>query len=381
MSMIEIARNNFIQFEVILRKALPGVELPTNLVDLMLATMKDSERDRMNDMSFVKPKIDAINKSTLKSVVKLLPFAPDRIDYMMDEGRCCAIEFDSGLFTPCCKSCVEGKKYCKGHVEKPTPFGDYAERLVAWNEGLGVGTLEFEVEGKKYTEVTYGEYLLDKKIAPEQVKQGIKDAGLMLRISPHDLQVRPKVKKVRGRPTEKKAQAVTLDGEEEPEVEEETSPVVAEEKPKRVRLTPEEKAAKQAAEEAEKAAKKEKREAEKKIIAERKAEAEVAKAKQQAEKLQAKLEAAKAKAEAKENGVKSKPKAANPVRARSPSPEPPPLGTSLDAVYYDGDLDELTESEDQETGDKFWMDDEKNVYNASKKKIGIVNDDGNLEMF
>ncbi len=368
MSMIEIARNNFIQFEVILRKALPNVEFPTNLVDLMLATMNESERDRMNIVSITKPKIDAINKSTLKSIVKLLPFMPDRIDYMIDQGRCCAIEYDSGLFTPCCKACAEGNKYCKGHVEKPTHFGDYADRVVAWNEGLGVGTLEFEVEGKKYVEATYGEYLLDKKIAPEQVKQGIKDAGITLKLNPVDMQVRPKTKKVRGRPSEKKVQAVTLDGDEA-EVEEEPVPEVVVEKPKRTKLTPEEKAAKEAAEAAEKAVKKEQREAQKKVVAERKAQEEIVKAKLQADKAAAKAKAAAEKAEAKAKGLK--PKVENPVK---------PLGTSLDADYYEGDLDELTESEDPTTGTKFWLDDERNVYNANKKKIGTVDEEGELTM-
>jgi hypothetical protein len=365
--------NALTEFETILRKALPGVELPSNLVELLLATMKESERDRLNDFSFVKPKIDAINKSTLKSVVKLLPFMPDRVDYMIDQGRCCAIEYDSGLFTPCCKACSDGQKYCKGHVEKPTAFGDFAERVEVWNDGLGVGTLEFEVEGKKYVESTYGEYLMDKKIAPEHVRQAIKDAGIALKLHPHDMQVRIKTKKVRGRPSEKKVQAVSLEGEEAAE-EEPTAPV-AEEKPKRVKLTPEEKAAKEAAEEVEKASKKEKREAERKVIAERKAEEEVQKARVQAEKAAKKAEEAAQKAADKAAGLKTKPKpkAANPVKA--------PIGTSLDSVYYDGELDELTESEDPSTGNKFWLDDGRNVYDASKKKIGTVDEEGELTIF
>jgi hypothetical protein len=358
------------EFETILRKALPGVELPSNLVELLLATMKDSERDRLNEFSFVKPTIDLINKSTLKKTVKMLPFMPDRINYMIDQGRCCAIEYDSGLFTPCCKECDDGQKHCEGHVEKPSPFGDYEARLASWNEGLGVGTLEFEYEGKKYVETTYGEYLMDKKIAPEHVRQALKDAGIAVRLHPHDLQVRPKTKKVRGRPSEKKVQVVSLDGEE---AEEEVAPEpVVVEKPKRVKRTPEEKAAKEAAEEAEKAAKKEKREEQKKVVAERKAQEEIEKAQKAAEKAAKKAEEAAQKVADKAAGIKTKPKpkVANPV----------PIGTSLDAVYYDGDLDELTESEDPETGNQFWLDDARNVYDASKKKIGTVNDKGELEL-
>ena len=350
MSAVQI--NALTEFETILRKALPGVELPSNLVELMLATMKDVERDRLNDFSFAKPKIDAINKSTLKTVVKLLPFMPDRIDYMIDQGRCGAIEFDSGLFLPCCKACADGSKFCKGHVEKPSHFGDFAERCEKWNEGLGVGTLEFAVDDDTKTEITYGEYLLKKQVTPEQVKQAIKDAGLCIRLHPHDLQVRAKQKKARGRPSEKKVQAVSLEGDE-PAVE-----TAAEEKPKttRVKLTDEEKALKKAQEDAEKAEKKEKREAERKSLAERRA-----------------LEAA-AKAEAKAAGAKPKPK----PKPASPKGPPPPIGTSMDAVYYQGELDELTESEDPTTGDKFWLDEERNVYDASKKKVGTINDDGEL---
>ncbi len=369
------------QFETILRKALPNVELPSNLSELMLAAMKDIDRDSRNDFSFVKPTIDVINKSSLKTVVKLLPFMPDRINYMIDQERCCAIEYDSGLFTPCCKACVKDNKYCKGHAEKPTPFGDYAERLVAWNDGQGVGTLEYEVEGKKYVESTYGEYLLDKKIAPEQVKQALKDAGIGLRLNTHDMQVRPKTKKVRGRPSEKKVQAVSLDGEEESAEEVVEAAPVVEEKPKRTKLTPEEKAAKEAAEAKEKAEKKEKREAEKKVIAERKAEEEIIKAKEKAEKLAKKAEDAAKKAAEKAAGSKPKPKAANPVRGTSPTVEPPPLGTPLDAVFYDGDLDDLDEVEDPESGNKYWLDDARNVYDASKKKVGTVDDEGELTLF
>jgi hypothetical protein len=361
------------EFVTILQKACPTVELPSNIVQLLLDTMKESDRDRLNDFSFVKPKIDTINKSTLKSVVKLLPFMPDRIDYMIGQGRCCAIEFDSGLFTPCCKACSEGNKYCKGHAEKPTPFGDYAERLVAWNEGLGVGTIEHEVEGKKYTEVTYGEYLLDKKVAPEQVKQALKDAGLAVRLHPHDMQVRPKTKKVRGRPSEKKVQAVTLDGDEEAA---EAEPVVVEEKPKRVKLTDEEKKEKAEREAAEKAAKKEKREADKKVIAERREREAIVRAQLKAEKDADRAAASAEKAVA----IKNKLKAANPVRSKSPVNEPPPLGTSLDSrdIYYDGELDELTYSKDPESGSEFWLDDERNVYDADKKKIGTVDSEGEV---
>lgn len=329
MSAVQI--NALTEFETILRKTLPNLELPSNLIELMVSTMKEMERDRLNDFSFVKPKIDQIIKSNLKSTVKLLPFMPDRIDYMIDQGRCGAIEYDMGLFLPCCKACAEGSAFCKGHLEKPSPFGDFAERCEKWNEGLGVGTLEFTVDDDVKTEITYGEYLLKKQITPEQVKVAIKEAGLMIRLHPHDLQVRPKQKKVRGRPSEKKV--LSLDGEEAEPIEEVKPNAM------RVKLTEEEKAEK-----------KEKREAAKKVIAERK----------EAEKV--------------EKARNPKPK----TRSVSPKTAPPELGTSLDSLYYQGDLDELTESEDPETGDKFWLDDDLNVYNASKKKIGAVNDDGEL---
>jgi hypothetical protein len=369
MSALQI--NALKEFETILRKALPGAELPENLVDLLLAAMKDSERDRLNEFSFVKPKIDAILKSTLKETVKLLPFMPDRVDYMIDQGRCCMIEYDSGLFTPCCKVCVDGKKHCKGHIEKPAEFGEYEERLAIWNEGVGVGKMSVTVGDKTYSEVTYGEYLMAKKVAPEHVKKALKDAGIPLRLHPHDLQCREKTKKARGRPSEKKVEAVSLDGEELEEVEaEDTTPTLVD-KPKRTKLTEEEKAAKKAQEEAEKAAKKEKREADRKSIAERKEAEAIVKAKEAAAKAAKKAEDAAEKAANAEKGIKPKPKAKNPVKPDLP------LGTSLDASPdYNGDLDELTEAEHPETREKFWIDENHNIYNADRKCIGKVNEDG-----
>jgi hypothetical protein len=372
MSALQI--NALKEFETILRKALPGAELPENLVDLLLAAMKDSERDRLNDFSFVKPKIDQILKSTLKETVKLLPFMPDRIDYMMDQGRCCMIEYDSGLFTPCCKVCVDGKKHCKGHIEKPAEFGEYEERLAIWNEGLGVGKMSFTVDDKTYNEVTYGEYLMAKKVAPEHVKKALKDAGIALRLHPHDLQCREKTKKARGRPSEKKVEAVTLDGDESDEVPE----VAAAEKPKRVKLTEEEKAEKKAKEEAEKAEKKIKREAERKVISERREAEAVIKAKATAEKLAKKAEEAAKKAENAEKGIKEKPK----PRAKNPVKADIPLGTSLDTKPdYEGELDELTEAEHPETKEKFWLDEERNIYNADRKLIGNINEEGDPTFF
>jgi hypothetical protein len=363
------------EFETILRKALPGVELPENLVDLLLAAMKDSERDRLNEFSFVKPKIVTILKSTLKDKVKLLPFMPDRIDYMMDQGRCCMIEYDSGLFTPCCKECVDGKKYCKGHVEKPTEFGEYEERLAIWNEGVGVGKMSVTVGDKTYNEVTYGEYLMAKKIAPEHVKKALKDAGIPLRLHPHDLQCREKPKKARGRPSEKKVEAVTLDGDE---VEQSVEPVAVAEKPKRPKLSEEEKAEKKAKEEAEKAEKKAEREEKRKILAERKEAEAVVKAKEAAEKAAKKAEEAARKAENAEKGIKDKPK----PRARNPVKADIPLGTSLDTKPdYEGDLDELTEAEHPDTKEKLWLDEERNIYNADRKMIGKINDEGDPTFF
>jgi hypothetical protein len=368
MSSIQI--NALKEFETILRKALPGAELPENLVDLLLAAMKESERDRLNEFSFVKPKIDQVLKSSLKETVKLLPFMPDRIDYMIDQGRCCMIEYDSGLFTPCCKVCVEGKKYCKGHVEKPAEFGEYDERVAIWDEGMGVGKMSVTVGDKTYTEVTYGEYLMSKQVAPEHVKKAIKDAGLALRLHPHDLQCREKPKKARGRPSEKKVPSVTLDGEE---AEEAPAPVVV--KAKRVSLSDEEKAEKKAKEDAEKAQKKLEREEKKKLNDEKKAAEEITKANEQARKAAEKAEKAAQKAKDAAAGIKTKPKprVANPVKVNAP------LGTSLDLDLkpdYEGDLEELSEAEHPETKEKFWLDENHNIYNADRKKIGEINEDG-----
>jgi hypothetical protein len=359
------------QFVEILRKALPNVELPDNTVELMLSVMKEGERERLTDFvgSFVMPTIDQVNSSNLKATVKHLPFMPDRVDYMMDQpGRCPAIEYAGGMFCPCCAKCKDGNDFCKDHMEKPSPFGNYAERLEQWDEGKNVGVLSYEVDGKKYKEITYGQYLMKKGLTPETVKKAIKEAHLMIKLAEHDLRVPEKIKKAQGRPSNKKVQAV--DDEERDESEEKS-----EEEPKkatRVNLTAEEKKALKAeADAAAAVAKAQKAEAaaeKKKLVEERKAAEAIVKAQKAVERAKQMEEKAK---NVLESGGKPKPKAVNPVKAASPKTAPPNLGTSLDDVYYTGS-DPLEEAEAD--GETIWVDNENNVYNAQKKKIGIIED-------
>ena len=374
MSDIEtITRANFNQFIAILRKALPGVELPSNVVDLMINEMMGKEKTgRVNDMTFIRPTIDDVNNKLHGTALKLLPFMPDAIDYMMGEaeGRCPVIEYEHGLFLPCCKKCADDNKFCKSHMDKPAYFGTYADRIAQW-DSTKAGTLAFEApygkEGKTkmYTEVTYGEYLVNKaELDIEEAKRIIKnDAKLMVRLNERDLKIRAKVKKATGRPSSKKV--VSLDGEDS---DDSNGPAAEDPKPvKRTRLTDEERA-----------------ERAKKLEEEKKAKAIIRAEKAEAAKI-AKIAKLKADAEALERGEKvtkpkPKPKAKNPVK------EPEPVAVDP-REKFEGNVDDLKSNEIQyavnDKEETFYLDPETSkVYNTDLYKVGVLttDDDGDDEV-
>lgn len=364
MSVIDaFARANLMQFESILRKALPDTKFPPNLVELLWEAMKDNDSGRtvMSNGTFVKPTWAMLHGGVKKIA---FPFMPDRIDYEISNGHCSMIVENHGMFTPCCKKCKDGKTHCEVHIAKPTPFGEYQDRLEQWADGENVGKLSYEIETddgktKVINEVTFGEYLHEKGLTVDEVRQMVKDAHITLKFSPHDLEIRPKIKKSKGRPPAKKVKD-SEDGEEAAE----------EEKPKKP--TEEEKAAKKAEEERMKAEKKAQREAEKVIREEKKIAEEAEKAKKRAEKLEKQLAEAKAKAE-------------NPKK-KVPPPPRKPIGTSLDGPtkedaelskeLYEGDLATLEEFEAD--GITYYNDTNRNVYNADRQKVGILDDEGDL---
>jgi hypothetical protein len=366
MSVIDaFARANLMQFESILRKALPDTKFPSNLVDLLWDAMKDNDSGRtvMSNGTFVKPTWAMLHGGVKKIA---FPFMPDRIDYEISKGHCSMIVENHGMFTPCCKKCKDGKTHCDVHLAKPTPFGEYEDRLEQWADGENVGKLSYEIETdgktKVINEVTFGEYLHEKGLTVDEVRQMVKDAHITLKFSPHDLEIRPKIKKSKGRPSAKKVK----DSDDGEEITEE----VEAEKPKK--LSEEEKAIKKAEEERLKAEKKAQREAEKVIRDEKKAAEEIEKAKKRAEKLEKQL------ADAKEKADKPKKKLPPPPRKQ--------IGTSLDCLdpvdaeltkeLYEGDLSTLDEFEAD--GITYYSDEDRNVYNADRKKVGVIDEDGDL---
>lgn len=372
MSAIDFAM--FTEFQVLLRVAMPSLELPENFVDMMCRAKDEMKKDRDNVSSTpVRPKYDLIMKSDFTDTVKSLPFAPDRLDYGIEDGRCDQIEFDGGLFLPCCAKCGEGMTSCKKHLEKPTVYGNYAQRCVGWDGGMGIGSLCYEIDIEKEgvvskqtkNEITYGEFLMKKQITLDAVKKAIKDSGFMFRINPLDLIVRGKPKKVRGRPSDKKVKSVDDEASDSEEVE------IVKPKVSRTKLTEDEKAQKAV------------------NLADRKAAAEQAKTEKAL--ITARAKEDKAEKAVAEKATKPKPK---PERAvRSPKSSPPPIqGTSLDAPLYapldapstdfDGDLSTLTEFSVENNGEEvtYWHDDDRNVFDASKKKIGVIGEEGDLEL-
>lgn len=345
--MSAIQLNAINEFLAILRKAVPDIVLPENTTDLMISSMQNTEQ------TGVKMKIDHVLKS-LKSVngVKLLPFSPISIDYMMDT-RCCALELDSCLFTPCCKSRAEGQ-FCKEHI-KGTKYGTYEDRLKEWNDGNGIGTYSVEVDGTTYTECTYGEYLAKKGISYEQVQDDLRRAGLPIRIEQRNLEIRRRVNKSRGRPAEKKVEVVDETSTSENSSDEDRIQTI---EPKDVKSKISEeiqddenrqnKSEDKKTKASQKAEKVQKKEEEKKLFDERKAVEKVAKEKLATEKAVTKSRVKK--------------------------------GTSLDKPFelYSGELSELDEAEHPETEESVWIDNARNVYDATKKKIGTIDEEGNF---
>jgi hypothetical protein len=259
------------------------------------------------------------------------------------------LELDGCLFTPCCKSRAEGQ-FCKEHI-KGTKYGTYEDRLKEWNDGNGIGTYSVEVDGTTYTECTYGEYLAKKGISYEQVQDDLRRAGLPIRIDVRNLEIRRKGNKSRGRPAEKKVEVVDESSTSEnssdegrirtiePKVKTRNSEEIQDDE---TRQNKSEEAKSQKAEKAQKKAE------EKKLFDERKAVEKVAKEKLATEKAAAKSRVKK--------------------------------GTSLDkpSDLYSGELSELDEAEHPETEESVWIDNARNVYDATKKKIGTIDEEGNF---
>jgi hypothetical protein len=201
------ARQNVAQFVQILRETLPDVTFPENLSEMMWEKMTDKENERTEP---VKTSILHLKKFPYE-----LPFLPNEIDYKIGEGCCSDIIFAKGLFTPCSKPTKEGECKCKAHTDQASPFGSFEERLVAWDEGRGIGKMSFLVGEKAYKETTYGEYCKHANITSEIIRIALRRENVGLQIDSRNYEVRAKEKKVRGRPTKHLVEHSDTDSEDE----------------------------------------------------------------------------------------------------------------------------------------------------------------------
>ena len=250
-----------------------GSQMVGNLAELLLQAVEAKTRAKYSGNefagTFVKPTSDML------SLVKIqLPFMEECVKYV----GCQSIKYACGLFVPCGGK-IKNSDFCNTCSKKAAEkgcheFGTYDERKEALdNEEL------YSAGGK--TEITYGDYLVAKKLTVEQVKQALRAAGLSINIPTRCLAVTGGAKKRSGRPSKKAEAAAENDDETEVEA--------PKPKAQRVKMTIDEKVAKLKADEELKQQKAEQRAAEKIARDAKKAEEEKAKAEAKAEKDAAKL--------------------------------------------------------------------------------------------
>ena len=332
MSSIEnFARQNVAQFVQILRETLPDVTFPNNLSEMMWETMTGKEEERMHR---VKTSILHLKKFPYE-----LPFMPDAIDYKIGEGCCSDIVFAKGLFTPCSKPTKEGECKCKTHTETASIFGTYEERLVTWDEGRGIGKMAVIGE-KTYKESTYGEYCNHASITSDIVRKALYRENASLQIDSRNYEVRPKEKKVRGRPTKSLVENSDSESEDEEVKDVEVKDVeVKDEEVKQEKEKPKKKPAPRGT------------------------------SLDRPEKVEKGSDSDNEKTE-------EKPKKKVTPKPRKLKVEPKPLEKELVREDYEGELEELEEYEnnleDDDDGKTYWIYNDEKVYNAEKKWVGMV---------
>jgi hypothetical protein len=239
-----------------------GAVMVDNLREMLLEAVEAKNRAKYSGNAyagtFVMPTSDML------SLVKVqLPFMPECIKYV----GCKSIKYAGGLFVPCGGK-IKSSDFCntcsKKAAEKGHEFGTYDERKDAFDNEQTYSV------GEK-TEISYGDYLVAKKLTAEEVKLSIRSAGLSINVPTRCLAVTGSAKKRSGRPS-KKAEAAPENADSDGEIE---AP-----KPKapRAKLSIEEKIAKLKADEELKAQKAEQKAAEKLVRDAKKAELEKAKA-------------------------------------------------------------------------------------------------------
>ena len=221
-----------------------GAPMVDNLAELLREAVEAKTRAKYSGNefagTFVKPTSDMlslvkIQLPFMEECVKIqLPFMEECVKYV----GCRSIKYAGGLFVPCGGK-VKNSDFCNTCSRKAAEkgcheFGTYDER----SEALANGEL-YSSGGK--TEISYGDYLVSKKLTVEQVKQALRAAGLSINIPTRCLAVTGGAKKRSGR-TSKKAEAAA-------ENDDETEVQAPKPKAPRVKLTIEEKVAKLKADE------------------------------------------------------------------------------------------------------------------------------------
>lgn len=269
-----------------------GTVMVENLRELLTEAVEAKNRAKYTGNAYAGTFV--LPTSDMLSLVKVqLPFMPECVKYV----GCKSIKYAGGLFVPCGGKIKSNSNFCNACSKKADEkgcheFGTLDERKDAFDEDE---SKPYSAGGK--TEISYGDYLVAKKITAEEVKTALRSCGLSINIPTRCLAVTGSAKKRSGRPSKKAEAAAAEEDGSDSEIQ---AP-----KPKapRVKLTIEEKIAKLKADEELKAQKAEQRAAEKLVRDAKKAELEKAKAEAKAEK-----EAVKAakKAEEEANGGKKK---------------------------------------------------------------------------
>jgi hypothetical protein len=244
-----------------------GEAMVDNLEELLRCRVEEKLRAKFAPSehvgTFVLPTSDHLPKVAL-------PFMPECVRYI----GCKAIKYAGGLFVPCggktknefCATCTK-KAAEKGKHE----YGTLEERQSVFDEGE-----LYAVEDK--TEITFGDFMVAKKLDLASVKASLRQAGLSINIPTRCLAVTEGAKKKRsGRPTKKAAAAPEVGEDEVAAAPQPKAPRVklsAEEKLAKFKADLEEKEKKAAEREAKAAQNKAKKEADKAAAAEKKAEKE-----------------------------------------------------------------------------------------------------------
>jgi hypothetical protein len=330
-----------------------GAVMVDNLREMLLEAVEAKNRAKYTGNAyagtFVLPTSDMLN------LVKVqLPFMPECVKYV----GCKSIKYAGGLFVPCGGKIKSNSNFCNTCSKKADEkgcheFGTLDERKDAFDEDENK---PYSAGGK--TEISYGDYLVAKKITAEEVKTALRSCGLSIKIPTRCLAVTGSAKKRSGRPSKKAEAAAAEEDGSDSEIQ---AP-----KPKtpKVKLTVEEKIAKLKAEEELKKQKADQRAAEKLVRDAKKAELEKAKAEAKAEK-----EAAKAakKAEEEANGGKKKKATEKKVQAALAA-----LEDSDDESVKAPEKDENNEKTSDEEGETSEIDEPEEEEEVEEEKFTVV---------